>query len=122
MIKILLLALGTITLILGTIGILLPVLPTTPFLLISLFCYMKSSDKLYNFVLENKYLGPYVHGYVSGRGIPMKAKIKAISLIIVTVGSSIIFFINPVHLKIMLFFIATTVCVYIWTRKTATEA
>lgn len=121
MLKILLIILGTITLVLGAIGIFLPVLPTTPFLLVSLFCYMKSNKKLYNFVLENKYLGPYVEGYVSGRGIPIKAKIKAITLIIITVGSSIIFFIHPVHLKIMVFFIAATVSIYIWTRKTAVD-
>ncbi|MBS4539393.1 YbaN family protein [Clostridium sp. D2Q-11] len=116
--KILLIVLGSISLGLGVIGIFLPVIPTTPFLLLSLWLYMRSSKKLYNFVLTNKYLGPYVNDYISGKGIPIKAKKKAIFLIWLTIGFSTIFIIGKAILKVMLLSIATIVSAYIWTRKT----
>ena len=116
--KIVLIIIGTISLSLGATGIFLPVLPTTPFLLLSLACYIKSSKKLHDFVLSNKYLAPYVRDYVSGNGIPIKAKKKAILLIWITIGFSVIFIIDKMALRIMLLTIATIVSTYIWTRDT----
>ena len=116
--KILLIVIGTISLVLGTIGIFLPVLPTTPFLLLSLACYIKSSKKLHGFVLSNKYLAPYVKDYVSGNGIPIKVKKKAIFLIWVTIGFSVVFIIDRIILRIILLAVAITVSTYIWTRDT----
>ncbi|MFP4457754.1 MAG: YbaN family protein [Clostridia bacterium] len=110
--------LGITTLVIGTIGIVLPVLPTTPFLLLSLACFLKSSRKLYNFVLDNKYLGPYVKDYVSGEGIPLNMKKRAIALVWITISFSALVVIDVIHLKILLFTIAILVSSYIWTRKT----
>lgn len=119
--KILLLIIGSISLGLGAIGIILPVLPTTPFLLLSLACFIRSSSKLYNFILSNKYLAPYVEDYISGNGIPVKVKKKAITLIWITIGFSVIFIIDKMILRVMLLMIATTVSTYIWTRDTPEE-
>lgn len=119
--KIFLIIIGTISLVLGVIGIFLPLLPTTPFLLLSLGLYMRSSKKLYNFILTNKYLAPYVKDYVSGNGIPLKAKKRAICLIWITIGFSIIFVIDEMPLRLMLITIASAVSTYIWTRKTADD-
>ncbi|WP_273225536.1 YbaN family protein [Geosporobacter ferrireducens] len=116
--KILLMVIGSISLGLGMIGVVLPVLPTTPFLLISLACYMRSSRKLYDFVLSNKYLGPYVKDYVDGKGIPIKAKKRAIFLIWITIGFSVLFVIDKIFLRLMLLTIASIVSIYIWTRST----
>lgn len=110
---------GSLSLGLGIIGIFLPVLPTTPFLLLAMACYLRSSKKLYNFILTNKYLGPYVKDYVLGKGIPVKVKWKAIFLAWLTIGFSIIVIIDNIFLRIMLFVIASLVSTYIWTRKTA---
>lgn len=117
--KIILIIIGSLSLMFGTIGIILPVLPTTPFLLLSLACFVKSSDRLYEFILNNKYLAPYVADYMSGKGIPKKAKKKAILLIWLTIGFSVIFVLDKLILRIMLFTIASIVSIYIWTRKTA---
>lgn len=117
--KMLLILIGSLSLALGIIGIFLPVLPTTPFLLLAMACYLKSSKKLYYFILTNKYLGPYVKDYIEGNGIPLKVKWKAILLIWLTIGFSIIFVIDSLLLRIMLFVIASLVSVYIGTRKTA---
>ncbi|NLM13853.1 MAG: DUF454 domain-containing protein [Epulopiscium sp.] len=115
--KVLLIILGTISLGLGILGIVLPILPTTPFLLLSLACYIKSSRKLYEFILQNKYLGPYVKDYVSGKGIPIHAKKKAIALIWITIGFCILVVVNKFLIKILLLIIAGSVSAYIWTRK-----
>lgn len=117
--KIFLIIVGSISLILGIIGIIMPVLPTTPFLLLSMACYIKSSKKMYSFIIKNKYLSPYVQYYIDGEGIPLKEKKKAIALIWITISISIIFFIDLQMVKILLLIIAISVSTYIWTRPLA---
>lgn len=117
--KVLLIIIGTISLIFGIIGIIMPVLPTTPFLLLSMACYTKSSDRMYSFIIKNTYLAPYVEYYIDGKGIPAKEKKKAIALIWITIGISIIFFIDLQIVKILLLAIAISVSTYIWTRPFA---
>ena len=119
--KNLLVIVGSISLLLGIIGIILPLMPTTPFLLLSLACYVNSSEKSYKFILNNKYLAPYVKDYVSGKGIPKKTKIRAILLIWITIGLSVIFVLNEIKLRLLLLSIASIVSIYIWTRKTSKE-
>ena len=63
MIKFLLIFLGTISLILGITGIFVPGMPTTPFLLLTAGCYVKSSDKLYNYLIKNKLIGTYISDF-----------------------------------------------------------
>jgi uncharacterized protein len=104
---------GSITLALGAIGIVLPVLPTTPFLLVSLACYLRSSEKMTHWMLTNKYFGKYIKNYKEGKGIPMKTKIFAISLLWITIVYSA-FFIVPIWIaQIILFAIATLVTMHL---------
>lgn len=117
--KIVLWIIGIITLALGFIGIFIPVFPTTPFLLVALACFVNSSSKMHRFILENKYLGPYVKDYTSGNGIPMKAKWRAVSLIWITIGFSALFVLDKWSLRILILSTATLVSIYIFTRKTA---
>ena len=70
-----LISLGSISLALGVIGIFLPILPTTPFLLLTAWLYAKSSPTLYHWLLTNKYFGKYIRRYRQGLGIPLKTKI-----------------------------------------------
>lgn len=117
--KIVLWIIGIITLALGFIGIFIPVFPTTPFLLVALACFVNSSSKMHLFILENKYLGPYVKDYTSGNGIPMRAKWRAVSLIWITIGFSAIFVLDRWSLRLLILSIAAGVSIYIFTRKTA---
>lgn len=117
--KIVLWIIGIITLALGFIGIFIPVFPTTPFLLVALACFVNSSSKMHLFILENKYLGPYVKDYTSGNGIPMRAKWRAVSLIWITIGFSAIFVLDRWSLRLLILSIASGVSIYIFTRKTA---
>lgn len=71
---------GTVALLLGIVGIFLPLLPTTPFLLLASACYMRGSDRMYQWLMSQRHLGPYLRSYQQGRGIPMRAKITALAL------------------------------------------
>jgi uncharacterized membrane protein YbaN (DUF454 family) len=79
---------------LGTIGMVLPILPTTPFLLAAAACFCKSSTKMYNWLLSNKWFGEYIRNYKEGRGLPMRTKITALIVLWATIGISAVFFLN----------------------------
>ena len=85
---------GTICLALGAIGIILPILPTTPFLLAAAACYCKSSDKMYRWLLNNKWFGEYIRNYKEGRGLPMKTKVIALAILWITIIFSTIFLLH----------------------------
>ena len=82
--KTLYIALGTLSLALGILGIFLPLLPTTPFLLLTAALYFKSSPRLYNWLLNHKHLGPYIRNFRENKAIPLRAKIISISLMWIT--------------------------------------
>jgi len=80
---------------LGVLGIFLPVLPTTPFLLLALACFARSSDKLHSWLLSGKTFGPLIKDWEESKSIPKKAKVYAIILIIIAGGMSALFIQNP---------------------------
>lgn len=71
---------GTVALLLGILGIFLPVLPTTPFLLLASACYMRGSARMHHWLMNQRHLGPYLRNIQSGRGIPLRAKIMALAV------------------------------------------
>lgn len=76
--KVILLIIGIIALILGTLGIFLPVLPTTPFILLSAGCFSVSSPRMARMLRKSKYFGSYIENYENKTGIPRKVKFKSI--------------------------------------------
>jgi hypothetical protein len=85
---------GLIMVFLGTIGLVLPILPSTPFLLAAAACFCKSSEKMYYWLLNNKLFGEYIRNYKEGRGLPIKTKITALTVLWATIIISIAFFLN----------------------------
>ena len=75
-----LLAIGWLSVALGVIGIFLPVLPTTPFLLLAAACFVRSSRRFYLWLVTHPRLGPWIRDYLEGQGIPLKGKVYAIGL------------------------------------------
>ena len=109
----LLIAFGTISVFLGLLGIILPLLPTTPFLLLAAASYAKSSEKFYNWLLNNRYFGSYIKNYREGRGIPLRVKVTAIVFLWTTILITAVFFIPVFAVKILLIIIAAAVSVHI---------
>ena len=77
LIRYLFVAVGTISLVLGVIGLFLPLLPTTPFLLLASACYVRGSERLHRWLLNQGRLGAIIRHYEAGEGIPRRAKILA---------------------------------------------
>lgn len=82
--KPLLAILGSLALALGVVGIFLPILPTTPFLLLAAALYFRSSDRLYQWLLNHPHLGPYIRNFREHRAIPLRVKIVSVSLVWLT--------------------------------------
>lgn len=118
LIRILLIIGGSISLGLGLLGILLPLLPTTPLLLLAAACFVRSSDRLYQWLITNKWMGPYIENYRAGKGIPMKAKIIGVSLLWISMGYTIFFVIPLIPVKILLFLIGGIFTTVILKQKT----
>jgi len=103
---------GTIFLVLGAIGIVLPVLPTTPFLLLAAACYLRGSERMHQWLLNNRWFGSYIRNYHEGKGISAKGKIFSISTLWITICISA-FLIHMAHVQILLFIIAIAVTVHL---------
>ena len=102
LIRVMWIFLGSLFVTLGTIGVFVPGLPTTVFLIIAAACYIRSSEKLYNWLISNKTFGPLIKDYREGKGMPKKAKVLALSMITIFAGSSSIFLIDNPPIQILL--------------------
>ncbi len=98
--KNLFIALGILAVCCGTLGVFIPGIPTTPFILLASYLFYRSSEKLHN-RLQNSFLGKYIHEYEKKKGMPIKAKIMAVSMMLGMVTLSIIFFIPTLYPKII---------------------
>lgn len=107
-----LLVVGWLAIVLGVVGIFLPLLPTTPFLLLAAACFARSSARFHHWLLNHKYLGPYIHLYLDGKGIPMKAKCYIIAVLWVSMAISI-YIVPHLAIKGLLVLIASAVTIYL---------
>lgn len=109
---------GTLSLFLGILGIPLPLLPTTPFLLLSAWCYAQSSRRFYFWLLNHRYFGEYIRDYREKGGVQKKVKISAIVLLWITISISAFFVISLWFVRLLLFAIAIGVTIHILSLKT----
>ena len=108
---------GSISLALGVIGIFLPVLPTTPFLLLAAFCYLRGSKKMYDWLLSHKVFGPYIYNYMTYKAVTRKTKkvILTTMWLILTISTILV----PIlHIRIFLLASGIGVTIHILTLKT----
>ena len=91
--------LGTLSLILGIIGIIVPGLPATPFLILTAWLYLRGSDKLYYRLLKHKHLGKYIDDFRSGKGMTMAFKLGSLVLMVTMVTISCVFLLEAFWLK-----------------------
>jgi uncharacterized membrane protein YbaN (DUF454 family) len=111
---------GTICMVLGAIGLVLPLLPTTPFLLAAAACYFKSSPRMHKWLLNNKWFGEYIRNYTEGKGLTKRTKITALSVLWATIAFSTFFILDRLlspllvlPMQIIMIGVATVVSAYI---------
>ena len=109
---------GSVSLALGILGIPLPLLPTTPFLLLSAWCYARSSQRFYCWLLNHRYFGEYIRDYREKGGVKKKVKVAAIALLWITISISAIFAVSLWWVRLLLFCIAIGVSLHILSLKT----
>jgi len=115
LVRILLIIVGSVALGLGLIGVFIPVLPTTPFILLATACFCRSSRKLYIWLLQNPLCGKTLRRYHAGQGISLKAKLIAQGLVVISIGFAALFVI-PERLwfiRLLLVLIAVAVITHI---------
>ncbi len=108
-----LILLGSLSLSLGILGIFLPLLPTTPFLLLTAACYAKGSERFYTWLMANRWLGAYIRNYREGRGVPLAMKIVTLALLWGTILVSVVFVAQSLGLRFLLIGIAVGVSAHI---------
>jgi uncharacterized membrane protein YbaN (DUF454 family) len=109
---------GTLALAIGILGIVIPILPTTPFLLLAAACYIRSSQRFHNWLLNNRLLGVYIKNYIEGKGMSRRAKVFTVTLLWITIGLSIWFAAQSVVIRIILILVAAGVTTHIIRIKT----
>lgn len=117
LVRVTLIITGTFFVAIGVLGIFLPLLPTTPFLLIAAALYARSSERFYYWLLHNRWFGGYIKNYREGKGISRKVKIWTISLLWITIIFSICT-VEIVLVRILLFLIAAAVSIHIISIRT----
>lgn len=116
--RILFLFIGILSLVLGVIGIFLPVLPTTPFLLLSATLFLRSSQKLYDWLLSHPYLGEYIRNFKEYKAIPLRVKVVSVSLVWITLLYCALFVAREWWMSAMFIAIALGVSIHILHYKT----
>jgi hypothetical protein len=118
----LLITAGTLCTGLGIVGVFVPILPTTPFLLLAAACYMRSSGRFYRWLTNNRVFGAYVTNYIEGRGMPMRIKLATILLLWLAIGLSATLAVQSLVIRIILVSIAVGVTVHIVLIRKRVEA
>lgn len=102
----------------GILGIVLPILPTTPFVLMAAFCFGKSSKKLERWISNNRYFGSCIENYRTKKGVPRDVKLKSIAFLWAMLILPGLIFSHSIYIIILLFIVDTAVTSHIWLFKT----
>jgi uncharacterized membrane protein YbaN (DUF454 family) len=100
------------------VGIFLPVLPTTPFLLLAAALWMRGSPRLYERLMAHKRLGPYIRDFRQHRAIPFRAKIVSVAMLWTTILLSAFLAVHAWWLRVLLTAVAIAVTIHILSFKT----
>jgi len=109
---------GMLCVALGVVGMLLPVLPTTPFLLLAAACFAHGSERFHRRLLENRWLGDYILAYHEGRGMALRQKTLTLLLLWTTIGLSAYLVLSHWSLRLLLLVVALGVTVHLLRMKT----
>ncbi len=124
--KILLASAGILSVGLGTVGIFLPLLPTTPFLLLAAACFIRSSDRLYDWLMNHRWFGPHIRNYREQSAVTGTAKVVTLVILWITLCCSAIWAVSSIYIRIFLLIVGISVTVHVLRlntvpRKTVSE-
>jgi uncharacterized membrane protein YbaN (DUF454 family) len=117
-VRVLLIASGTLFVALGVLGLFLPVLPTTPFLLLAAACSARGSQRFYHWLLTNRWCGAYIRNYREGNGIPLRQKVLTLLLLWLVVGYTAWVVVSLWWVRLILGVVAVGVTVHVASMKT----
>ena len=115
-------SLGATLFVIGAIGVVLPLLPTTPFILASFLCFGKSSKRAEKWISNNRYFGSYIENYKNKQGVPRDVKLKSILFLWAALITSLIIFSHQGYLVIILLIVGAAVTAHILLLKTKTNS
>ncbi len=104
---------GTVCVTIGAIGVFVPVLPTTPFLLLAAACYTRGSRRLYCALLNNRLVGSYLRNYLEGRGMTRRSKIWTLTLLWAGITLAAALATDSLHVRVVLGIVLTAVTLHI---------
>jgi uncharacterized membrane protein YbaN (DUF454 family) len=107
-------AAGMVCVACGAAGLFLPVLPTTPFMILAAACFARGSKRFHGWVLDHRVFGPTVREWQVHRSIPWRAKLSAIGLMSLTLTTSIVFFVRPLWLQLALALLGLTLAIWMY--------
>jgi uncharacterized protein len=117
----LLLVCGLFCVVLATIGIFVPLLPTTPFLILASVCFLKSSEKAYQWLITNRFYGRYIAGWIEKKGIPMRVKLFSLVLLWTGIGVSFFYGTENMWIRTVLVIVLFAVSLHILLIKKSGE-
>jgi hypothetical protein len=104
---------GLLSLLVGVIGVFLPLIPTVPLVLLAAYCFARSSERLHNWLIGHRHFGAILRNFESGKGIPRQVKVRAVTMVWISLGFSACIVGRPVLIA-LLFSIGLGVSIYIW--------
>jgi uncharacterized membrane protein YbaN (DUF454 family) len=119
--KPLLVTAGVLSVGLAAVGVFLPLIPTTPFLLLAAACFVRSSDRLYQWLIHHRWFGAYIRNYREHRAIPLRSKIIVVALLWASVGYTAARVMSSAFPRVVLLTIAAAVTIHVLRFRTLTE-
>lgn len=120
LLKWLLIIIGLIALGVGIIGIFVPLVPTTPFLLLAAACFVRSSDRLYQWLIHHRWFGSYIRNYREHRAMTLRAKVFVLALMWGVTGYTALIVVTNDWIRVLLAIIASSVTLHLLRLKTVT--
>ena len=105
---------GHLSVVAGVIGLLLPLVPTSPFMIVAAYCYARSSERFYYMLLNNRYFGSYIRQWEEKRCLQRHLKILISIVLILMFASTIVFFIQSIEVRIFAVSLAAIAILTVW--------
>jgi hypothetical protein len=118
--RVILLTVGSLALLIGTIGIVVPGIPTTPFILIAAACYIRSSERLYRWLITNRFFGPVIITWREKRGLTLQTKIVTFLLVWGLLGGAALFLVESIFMRGLLIGLAMVKTLVLLRLRTVT--